>query len=457
MRFQELILSEAGGIFKRSPTDPPFSAMPNNQFGAKAGEKFSFVRVDTYPKTGAYKTPQERDQAIAKVTGKAPLVKSNTPNAGLLAFAIATVAGEKGQLVQFLRYFNEIEGSMLSRWKNDKLPGLQSELTGSVKRRAGLLPKDILGSKLEFANGRELLQHVMSLPSIDPNIKAGLAMIGKGQLPIFANSGENLTAIRDNLGEIIQALCLTHGLVAGDADLARANIFEYDTKWQDMSIWFPASSTQGLMDFSLRVGELKMDVSSKGGGGGAAGSISNLEAAMRRLNAKESRSFRLKYPKVYQLLKLNTQYNAKELPMRVAQALNIGKIQDSNIKRIRSMIETSETNIKKLNPWELKQIKSYAATKPTGWNYGYWILAKVAKDVAEYFNNDPKTSKGLKELLNKSAIVQCKTIAGEGANNAVVIRNISATYPLVFTGIVKLNSDKNFRANVANGTFGFKW
>lgn len=457
MRSQELILSEAGGIFKRLPTDPPFTALAGNQFGAKAGEKFSFVRVDSYPRTGAYRSPEERDQAIAKVTGKSPLVVVNAAAPNFLSFAIATVAGEKGQTVQFLRYFKEIRPNMLGTWKNNELPGLQSELRGSVKRRAGLLPKDVLGGKLEFANGAELLRHVLSLPSINPNIKKGLAMIGKGQMPVFEKSGDKLEAIRDNLGEIIQALCLTHGLVAGDADLARINIFEYDTKWQDMAIEFPASSTQGLMDFNLKIGDVKMGVSSKGGGGGAAGSISNLEAAMQRLSAKERSSFQKKYPDAYHLLDLNSQYTAKEIPLRVAQKFGIENIKESNVTRILSMIKSAETDLKKLNPWERRQVEQYAAAKPTGWNYGYWILAKIAKDVVEYFNSNPKNSKAFKDLLNKSAIMQCTTRAVVDEDDSVTITGIDSKFPLVFTGTVKLNSDKNYRANVANGTFGFKW
>jgi len=459
MRKHELVLVEAGGIFKRSPTDPPFTAVPNNTFGAAPGEKFTFVNVVTYPKLGAFKTPKERDQALSKVLGKEKAVPSNVPLKNMLAFAIATFEGERGQTVKFIRYFLKINPSMFARWKNNELPGLQSELQGSRKRRAGLMSKDILGGKLEFSNGRDLMSYVQNLDTLSLEIKAGLKMIEQGQFPVFKNSERDFAAIRDNLGEIIQALCITYGLVGGDADLARVNIFtDYNVRWDQLAIRFPSSAVEGLVDFYLESGDTKLAVSAKGGRG-ASGSITNFNSALKFLSPTESRNFKKKYPDAAKLLEFNDTYSGKELPLYLAmeKEYNTENIKSSNVERILKLISTNERDIKKLTAWERAQIKAYNATASgPSWNYGFWILAKIAKDIVQQFNDNPKNSQAFKYLLNKSAMMQCYTKAVSNANGDVVITAVNTYFPMTFTGTVQLTSDTRYKATSAEGTFTFR-
>jgi hypothetical protein len=449
MRAHELVLVESGGIFKRDPSDPPFTALAGNSFGAKPGDEYQFVNVEAFPKSGAFPDEKRRDAAIAAALKGATAIKANTPTKRSLAFGLATLQDASGKPVKFLKYFAAITGSMLTKWKNKELPGLQSELQGSQKRRAGLTPADILKGRTEFKNGKDLMNYVMGVQSLSPDIKAGLAMIGKGSYPVFANSGENLAAIRDNLGEIIQALCLTHGLVKGDADLARVNVFDPATNWSTLAITFPLSETQNLVDFALKEAGKELAVSSKGGKGAAA-STKSIIKFYDGLQPQDKTAFNGNFPEVVDLIENLKTYSSKEAPLRMAN------LKQKQISEVLNLINNSVTDIKKLSPWAKEQLGGYAAQTPVGWNYGFWILAKIAKDVTAQFNKNSANSKGLRELLSKASLLQCRTLASTDNNNNVVIGSITPKFPPAVGGRVVLTSDKSYRANAAEGHVTFR-
>lgn len=505
MRITEFEISEGTGIFNRSPSDPPWTATENNKFGAAPGTKFKFVEIKAYPEGGgAFETPIERDKALAAAR-QGVLIPSNIPSNTLLAFAIVTLQGEDGKKVKFIRYFQKINTTSPNKWKNDDLPGLVSGLAGSLKQKSGLVAKDLLASKFKFRNGAELMKYLQSLPTLNTDIKQGLAMINTGKFPIFQNSASNFEAIRDYLGEIIQALCLTKGMIKDDAaNLAKQKLIDElvgsKTAWNQLAIEFPPKSTERLVDFYLtkdlqKGGEpatVKMGISSKGGkrGGGAAPSIVNLVDVYKKLSPRDLAKFKKKYKDADRLLQLkidldsgvkkpgpDSEPGSKSitkpvinkiarpvavsilLPLKLAESYEALGVDEKRIAGILKLIRNNETNRANLTKWEMTQVQQYSAKieGKQSWNFGYWILAKIARDVAIEFNKNPLNSEAFRFLLNRTAVMQCSTRAVLNPDNSVVINGIDSKFPLKPVGDVKLVSDRYRATGAPAGPFGFRW
>ena len=455
MRFTEFSkqLTEGRGVFARTPNDPPFSAVPGNTFGAKEGDPYKFLGVQPFPDNGQYETDEQLDAKLAEVEKllTAQIIWRNQ-RAKNMAFALAGFMGPNNKPIYFGKFFKDISGNMHGKWDNDELPGLRPELKASKKGRAGLKPQDVLGAKDTFTNGKELLTTVLNNPTLDENIKAGMSDFAQGKLPSFPNSADNFEAIRDNLGEIIQTLALTSGLVGGDADEARRVVLK-NAAWQNLSINFPGGKTAGLVDSYLRSGNLSLGVSSKGGTGADASAKNIYDAIVDA--AKAGKDLRKEYPVAADITEIIATNSMIAGPLKLAVKFEM--MSNENASEVVSHIKNAEMDKNKLSEWAQEILTHWGMKEPQGWNYGWWLLANIAKDVAQKINGIPEFGQQCVGILNNASMIQLYTDANAGKDGSVNVTGFKAVYPPRFSGTVLLNAGKGYNARGATQRMAFSF
>jgi hypothetical protein len=452
MRAKEF-LTEGRGLYARTLSDPPFTATSGNAFGAKLGDPYKFQGITNYPEMGAYDTPEEFLQSIESINRQSgqDVIWSIKPSKSHRAFGLAQFIGPNNQVVYFGKPFNTITPSMMHKWDNNELVGLQPELTGSKKARAGYKPQDLFGSRSDFTNGSDLLDFVQDSNAIAQNIKDGLLMMSNKRLPVFVGEGENLTAIRDNLGEVIQSIAITHGMVGGSADEARKKLLN-NQPWEKLKIHFPEGKTAGLVDFELIAGNFRLGVSSKGAKGAPASVANLVEGIENAKNQKPPQYLDKEFPMAASVIRTIADPDASMIsgPLELAVLFNL--ITHDQGMNVMAMIK----NHQRENPpaWTAKWTKAFAPDTKKDWNYGYWVLAAIASKVAEIINDDPKFSEGCMAFLNHSSMMQLYTDAKKVGND-VHITGFRPLYPPNFDGIVVLDAGKGYYASGVNQKFVF--
>lgn len=455
MRFTEFSqqLTEGRGVFARTPADPPFSAVAGNTFGAKEGDPYKFLGVQAFPDNGQYETAEQLDAKLAEVEKllTSQIIWRNQ-RAKNMAFALAGFMGPDNKPIYFGKFFKDISGNMHGKWDNDELPGLRPELKASKKGRAGLKPQDVLGAKDTFTSGKELLTTVLNNPTLDENIKAGMSDFAQGKLPSFPDSADNFEAIRDNLGEIIQTLALTSGLVGGDADEARRAVLK-NAAWQNLSINFPGGKTAGLVDSYLRSGNLSLGVSSKGGTGADASAKNIYDAIVDA--AKAGKDLRKEYPVAADITEIIATNSMIAGPLKLAVKFDM--ISNENASEVITHIKSAEMDKNKLSPWAQETLTHWGMKEPQGWNYGWWLLANIAKDVAQKINGIPEFGQQCVGILNNASMIQLYTDANADKNGNVNVTGFKAVYPPRFSGTVLLNAGKGYNARGATQRMAFSF
>jgi hypothetical protein len=277
MKIRE-VLSEAKGTFGRKSGDI---------YKDETGKEYSFVKLETFPTQGKFESLEEFQNAVEQVTQEyKDLIWVDKSPRSFGSFAVVTLSAQNGELKHFAKIFSEISGNMFNKWSNSGLPGLTYQGKGSKKSEAGFKPQQLFPqSASSFNSGKELVQSLISSPSLNNHIKEGIQQLSSGQLPIFKDEKENFEAIRDFLGETLQVIAITNSpqLVTGQLEVARSKIMG-SIQWKDCSIEFPRNQNYGLVDSLITApsGE-QIGISSKGGSGANA-SIKNIYDSLTKLS-----------------------------------------------------------------------------------------------------------------------------------------------------------------------------
>ena len=456
MRANEF-LTEGRGLYARTLKDPPFSATDNNMFGAKQGDPYKFMGITNYPESGAYDDHEtfmndmlNINQQVKSQSGQ-DIIWVIKPTQAHQAFALAQFVGPNSRVIYFGKPFKKILPSMMGKWDNNETPGLQAELTGSKKARVGYKPQDLFGSRSDFSNGSDLLDFIQDSNSIEQHIKDGLLMMSRKQLPIFVGEGANLTAIRDNLGEVIQSIAITHGMISGSADAARKKLLN-NTPWEKLQINFPAGKTAGLTDFELMAGNFKLGVSSKGAKGAPASVANLIEGITNAKNQKNPQYLDKQFPMAASVINTIADPDASMISGPLELAVLFNMISHRQGLDVIEMIKTHQRD----NPpvWTAKWTNTFSPDAAKDWNYGFWVLAAIAAKVADTVNSDPDFSKGCMAFLNHSSMMQLYTDAKKIGND-VHITGFRPLYPPNFDGTIVLDAGKGYYASGVNQKFVF--
>jgi hypothetical protein len=462
MRFSDFkiveskILGESKGFFGREAGD---------KFTHQDGREYSIVQVVAFPdaQQGAFETPQERDEMIAKFQeehGGAEIEWVNAPRNNMLAFGIAQLDDADGNHVFWGKYMQRTAYDMMGAWANKQTPpGWALQTKGAQKNAAGYDPQHLIRTENRF-NGIDAIINTVT-QNADDQVKdvfkealQNLAQ-GRGQV-VFPAMYEQQAAIRDYFGEIMQPVALMGGVIKGQAEDARQQLAD-GAEWRDCEVMWPMSMNAALCDsFMIAPNGAQIGVSSKGGQGAAA-SAKNLHDAVKKAQKNgneivEEGGVAEFAARLVTVIAENNQYQG---PIEVGKMLGIDGIDDTLDTEIKRYIEEGKSDLEGLSPQAQKIAEPFAFKLETkGFNTGYALLSAVSKTCAKVVNADDNFSKGAIALLNQSDIIQLYTKMGKKGDDAV-LGEFKAVYPPTFSGKVLLEGGKNYYSSRVGGKMAF--
>lgn len=443
----EAVLFEARGLYARKPGEI---------FKGTDGDNYELISITSYPKIGSYESSDNMIKQLQRISrGSEPIVVNkfnpNVHKAFGLAIFLNTNTKKK---VDYIKYFDKISPNMMGKWANNELPNLSYQSGASIKSKSNFKPQNLFGGKNTFKSGMELYHYLMSSSDIGDDIKAGIEMLVDGKMPVFAGNKDNLGEIRDYLSETLDPLVVTlaPNLLTGAFDKAHEEILD-NIPLTQLGVEFPMSQTSGFADCYLttKTGE-RLGISSKGGKGANA-SAKNIWDVLKT-SEKKNKALHKKYSEAVKIIE--TIANTSSLDGPIILGKDLGLINEAQAKEIKTHINNSERKFQNLSKWAQKYIESYDTTKPEGWNYGYWLLAALAKKVGEKINGNANFGKAFVAFLNNSNIIQIYAKATTKGND-VVFTGFDAIYPAKFDGRVKIESGKTYSASGIKGRYTFSF
>jgi len=453
MRAEEFLI-ESRGLFGRSAGDV---------FVDDNGNEIKFDHIDMMPSDSpndAYKDEKTMLKDLNKLTASAGVepVQVNTRNERARAFAVATLKYSDGSEEKWIKWFIKVPQNLLSgAWANKEVPAegprWALKTKTAQKARSGLTPQDLIKTDQQaFDTVPGIVDRIA--PGLSEELRQGVGMIASGKLPaLFVGQAENMEAIRDHLGEIIQPIGLMSGVIKGDAEKAANDVL--GAPYAKCKVIWPQSKNTGLID-SYFVGPngKTMGVSSKGDKGANA-SVQNIQKAIEEAREKNPKLIE-KNRKAISIIDTIGKANQKQGPM--ALGLKLRLISEEEMEELLTYVNVPSKKPRNLSP-NLKRFMVNIVPDKTkaGYSVGYHILSGLAKEVCEVVNRDASFSRACLDFLNQSAIIQVYTEAkSTGAD--VQITGFRSVYPPNFTGSVILTSSKTYYATGIKGrlTFDYK-
>lgn len=449
MKILEIIqpLSESKGLFGRKPGDT---------FVDDNGEKALFDKIQIFPQEGsAYPDIQACDDAKKQIehdTGlKILWVNAHAPHN--LAFAIAQFTLDNGETMLWGRHYRAVPGNLIGSWGNKETPGTWSLQTKSAtKMRTGLTPQDLIGTEKKFSSVQDIVAKVRSRIQ-DHDILSGLDQLAAGKLPVFVNQAQNLEAIRDYLGEIMQPIALAQGMIGGDADKAREECL--GVSWDECVIWWPQAKNTNLIDSVFTApGGNTLGISSKGNKGANASS-GNIWSAIVKARKSDKKEMLDTYQNVVEIIEIINNNSSIEGPIQLG--LRFGMCDNDLAEEIRRLCRVDQNDISKISKAAQELFSQYGSKQDVaGYRLGYVLLANLAKNVSAHINQVPEFGEGCLAFLNQASILQVYTKA-KVVKNDVHITGFDSIYPAEFDGTVYLDAGKNYFSSRIAGKISFKY
>jgi len=455
MRFEH-ILTEAKGLFGR---------LPGDKFVHTDGREAEFQRVDFYPDPdqSQFESPDERDQAIknyeTEIQTKIEWV--NRPTNASLAFAVAVLNNREGGVILWGRYLQKTKHDMLGTWSNKEVPaGWDLATKGAKKLQAGYDPQNLIKTENVFMTTAQVIDTVgknapTEVASIFTDILYGLAT-GQPRTK-FPGMADQMEALRDYFGEIMQPLALEGGVIKGQAEDAR-RVLADGADWSSCKMMWPMSMNAALCDsFLIAPNGQEIGISSKGGSGAKA-SAKNLHDAYLKAE-KEGNTELIESAKyAITVVKVIAENSAKDGPIELGKLLKIPGVDDQLSAEITNYINTGKRDFEGISQASANLLSGFKVNNDVkGFNTGYAIMAAVAKTVAKEINKNPEFTKGALALLNQSSIIQVYTSMVKQGDDAV-LKDFRAVYPPNFEGQILVDGGKNYYSSRIQGklAFGFK-
>jgi len=442
-------LEESRGLFGRSQGDV---------FVDDNGNEIKFDHIDMMPSdqpNDAYKDEKTMLKDLNTLTASAGVepVQVNMRNERARAFAVATLKHADGSEEQWIKWFIKVPNNLLGSWANKEVPAegprWALKTKTAQKARSGLTPQDLIKTDKEsFDTVPGIVDRIA--PNLPDPIREGVGMVASGKLPaVFVGQKENMEAIRDHLGEIIQPIGLMSGVIKGDAEKAAQQVL--GAPYSKCKVVWPQSKNTGLIDsYFIGPSGKTLGVSSKGDKGANA-SVQNIEKAI----AEAPEQLRKKHTKALGIINAISQATAKQGP--AVLGLKLGLISEEELTELMTYVNTPGKRARNLSP----NLKAYmrkiqADPTKTGYSVGYHILAGLAKEVCDVVNMNPSFSKACLDFLNQSSIIQVYTEAKTSGND-VQITGFRSVYPPNFQGQVILTSAKTYYSSGIKGKFTFDY
>jgi hypothetical protein len=442
-------LPESRGIFGRK--------IGQDQFIDDNGVALTFQGVQMYPEdTEQEPTPEYLDDLINYLQDEyeTEIEWVNNRVAQSKYFALALLSDQDGEYHLWGRWYTKLPDNPVGTWDNKQVPGRwQLNISSSKKTRSGLSPQDLIKTdKQSFSSVPSIVDRISA--HLPEEIRHGISQIATGTLPaVFPNQKDNLTAIRDNLGEIIQPIALMAGMIKGDAEKAGQEVL--GAAYSQCKVVWPQGKNHNLIDsYFIGPNGRSLGISSKGDRGANA-SVQNISKAIAEAQANDPKLLR-KHKAAIGIIELISNSSSKEGP--IALAVKLGLLDSKLIDDVLQLVNQPRRRApQNLHPDIAKFMDSYKAdVDNANYNVGYHILSGIAKKCCEVVNSDGRFSKACVDFLNQSAIIQVYTDA-KVVNNDVHITGFRSVYPANFSGSVLLTSAKNYSASELKGRFTFDY
>ena len=458
----DTILTEASrGLLYRKPGDTFIQGDPKNP-----SAKMVFRTVTYFPsQPGEYKDSIALSKAIEKAEINFPgLQYSNKATGSSKGFAILTLDGPlAGQETFVCRFFQKIMPDMTGKWKNDELPGgWQLAKSTSLKASYGLKPADLLSTNVMFNNPIAILNELSNKPKVAALIP-GMEQLLANQLPVFNGQKDMLSAIQDDLGEIMAPIALAKGLITDNGAQAARDALLDGADWSGCQISFPAGKNNGLVDSYVYVNGIEVGISSKGDKGATA-SIKNVADGIdiaRKDNTPEHKKALTNFSK--QIAVVDKIKNTPALDFPIVYAVEHEIISSRVGEKIKELISLGAKTLNKikLTAGDRNVLEYYASminakTNLPNYCIGYHILSAVAREVSEDINGDPKFGKACLYFVNVNPIMQIYMKAAVSGED-VKVTGFKSLYPPNFQGTILVDSSKNFTATGVGGKLNFAY
>ena len=454
MRFEH-ILTEAKGLFGR---------LPGDKFVHTDGREAEFQRIDFYPDPdqAQFESPEQRDLAIKQYEDnvKTKIDWINSPTNSSLGFAIAVLNNREGGVMLWGRYLQKTKHDMLGMWTNKEVPAGWSLATkGAKKLQAGYDPQNLIKTENVFMTTAQVIDTVgKNAPKeVAPILTDVLYGLATGQPRTkFPGMADQMEALRDYFGEIMQPLALEGGLIKGQAEDAR-RVLADSADWSSCKMMWPMSMNAALCDsFLIAPNGQEIGISSKGGAGAKA-SAKNLHDAYLKAE-KEGNTELIESAKyAITVVKVIAENSAKDGPIELGKLLKIPGVDDQLSAEVTNYINTGKRDFEGISQASANLLSGFKVNNDVkGFNTGYAIMAAVAKTVAKEINKNPEFTKGALALLNQSSIIQVYTSMVKQGEDAV-LKDFRAVYPPNFEGQIKVDGGKNYYSSRIQGKLAFSF
>ena len=454
MRANEYIF-EAKGLFGR---------LQGDHFVNKDGREASFIRIDFYPDPdiSQFETPEQRDEAIAKyetdMHGK--ITWTNSPTSAQLAFAVAVLDNREGGIMLWGRYLKQTKHNMMGVWSNKDIPpGWNLATKGAVKLQVGYDPQNLIKTENVFMSSQQVINTVLknSPEEARPTFSKVLTGLASGEpVTVFPGMADQMEAIRDYFGEIMQPLGMMGGVIKGQAEEAR-QILADGAAWNACKVMWPMSMNAALCDsFLIAPNGQEIGISSKGGKGAKA-SAKNLHDAYLKAEKEGNREIIETANFTVSVVKVVAESTALQGPIKLGKMLGIPGVDEKLLAEVNQYIKTGKTDFTGVSQSALDIMSAFKVNNEVkGFNTGYAIMAAVAKTVAKEVNKNPEFTRGALALLNQSSIIQVYTTMTKKGEDAV-LNGFRAVYPPNFEGTIKMDGGKNYYSSRIGGKLAFSF
>ena len=447
------IITEAKGIFGRNAGDP---------FVNTDGRKANFQSVEAYPdpQMERFENQEQLAQSIKEFedNNKCKIEWVNQPS-GAGAFAVAILDDGDG-LIYWGRYLQKTKANMLGVWDNKSIPqGWSLATSGATKLQAGYDPQHLIKTENEFMSTDQVINTVTSNApdEVKAVFKANLTKLAQGRGDIvFTGMADQMEAVRDYFGEIMQPLALAGGLIKGQAEDAR-KLLAGGATWKNCKMMWPMSMNAALCDsFLIAPNGQEIGISSKGGAGAKA-SAKNLYDAYKKAEADGNTDLINSAKFTIDVVRLIGENTAKQGPFAIAEMLSMNNITQDISQEVDQFVKAGKTDFNDVSQASLDLLANFRVNNEVkGFNTGYAIMAAVAKTVAKEINKNPEFTPGALALLNQSSIIQVYTKMAKQGDDAV-LSDFRAVYPPNFEGQIKVDGGKSYYSSRIQGKLAFSF
>lgn len=447
------IITEAKGIFGRVPGDA---------FTHTDGRKANFQSIEAYPdpQFEKYEDKEQLAQAIKEFedNNHCTIEWINSP-AGASAFAVA-ILNDGDKLIYWGRYLQKTKANMLGVWSNKEIPqGWSLGTKGAQKLQAGYDPQHLIKTENLFMTSQQVVNTVKSNSpeGVGEIFAQNLTKLASGRGDItFPGMADQMEAIRDYFGEIMQPLALEGGLIKGQAEDARRLLAD-GAAWANCKVMWPMAMNAALCDsFLVAPNGQEIGISSKGGAGAKA-SAKNLYDAYKKAEADGNTDLINSSKFTIDVVRLIGENTAKEGPFAIAEFLGMNNITQEISNEVAEYVKAGKTNFDDVSQASLDLLANFRVNNNVaGFNTGYAIMAAVAKTVAKEINKNAEFTKGALSLLNQSSIIQVYTKMAKRGDDAV-LSDFRAVYPPNFEGQIKVDGGKSYYSSRIQGKLAFSF